>query len=170
MLRLSLFSELEVHPEAETLKDYYLAMRAAVNEVRDKYPDADSDPSFQKAAAIIERVVDLCQDIESVPAVEAYEINTKRSKLLKQLGSDGMIDVTDKPSRLLAIHYRKLMIALHEKKYWPSEKCPSTLGYSVLTVYTKKYYERTDETIKRINDYKHRIENFDKAYQLQPKK
>lgn len=165
----SLFKAPEIHPEAKTMKEYYLALRAAVNEVRTRYENADDDAAFKKAADIIEEVVELCLELETVTALQALDINTERSKLLKQLGTEGMIDVIDKPSRLLAIRYRELMLALLNKEYWPSADCKSFARQSVLTVYAAKHEERREETIKRINAYAHRIREYDNKLAPQPK-
>lgn len=164
----SFFTGPETHPEAKSMKDFYDAIGSIVAEVTKSIPNANSDPGFQQAAQVMNQIVKLCRDMESVEANDALEINTQRKELEPEIGVDGTINVTGEASRLLAQKYNVLLKAAIEKKYWPVESCPTSWGQSLLTVYSSTFENRCKKYRNIIEESSNRIAAYDRKHQLKP--
>lgn len=142
--------------QPKSLADYYDDLAEVLADIRKKIPHADKDPGFKQAAHVLDKVIELCRDIESnYNIVTVAQINEKRSRLLKKIGSDSIIDVTGEASRLLAIRYRELMIATAAKKYWPNP--PILFAPIVNSRYASELEKRAEATNERIQKYQDRI-------------
>jgi hypothetical protein len=176
IVMFSFFNESESEDEAQespheevqpkSLADYYNDLAAILKEIREKIPHANKDPGFKQAAPILDEVINLCRDIESrINPVTVAQTNDKRSRLLKNIGSDGIIDVTGEASRLLAIRYRVLMIAAAEKKYWPNP--PILFASIVHSRYASELEKRAEATSERIQKYQDRITAYEHSQKLE---
>ena len=151
--------------QPKSLADYYDDLAEILEGIRKKIPDADKDPGFKQAAHVLDKVIDLCRDIESsINPITVTQTNEKRSRLLKMIGSDGIIDVTGEASRLLAIRYRELMIATAEKKYWPNP--PMLFAPIVHSRYASELEKRAEATNERIQKYQDRITAYEHSQKL----
>lgn len=164
----SFFTAPETHPEAKSMKDLYEAIGKIVAEVKKTIPNANTDPGFKQAAEVMNQIVELCRDMESVDASDALEINTQRKELEPQMGVDGTINVTGEASKLLAQKYNVLLKAAIEKKYWPVESCPTSWGQSLLTVYSSTFENRCKKYRNIIAESNNRIADYDRTHQLKP--
>lgn len=152
--------------QPKSLADYYDDLAEILADIREKIPHADKDPGFKQAAHVLDEVIALCHDIESSYNIVAVkQANDKRSRLLKKIGSDGIIDVTGEASRLLATRYRELMIATAEKKYWPNP--PMFFAPFVHNRYASELEKRSEATSERIQKYQDRITAYEKSQKLQ---
>lgn len=146
----------------KSMADYYNDIEAIIEQIRDDIKHADKDVAFRHAAAVLTRVVELCRDIEySLNPVTAWKVNTERSRLLKTIGTDGLIDVKGDASRELAVQYRRMMIAVANKEYWPDP--PMLFASLVHTRYASELEKRAEETERRIQVYQERIDAYDKS-------
>ncbi len=166
----SFFTPTETHPEAKTMADYYDDLAQAVKDVRAEHPDADSDAGFKRAAAVIESLVQLCRNMETVSAFEANDINTGRKELIRTIGSEGLIDVKGEASKLLATKYNKLLRDMLAKKYWPSEDCPAVpfIGKSFLTEYAGSFDARKPHMEAAIKKLDARIASYESTLRMRP--
>jgi hypothetical protein len=159
-------SSSEEEQQPKSLADYYDDLAEILADIREKIPHADKDPGFKQAAHVLDKVIALCHDIESSYNIVAVkQANDKRSRLLKKIGSDGIIDVTGEASRLLAIRYRELTIATAEKKYWPNP--PRVAAFVVNSMYASELEKRAEATSERIQKYQDRITAYEKSQKLQ---
>lgn len=148
--------------EPKSMADYYNDLETVIANIREEIEDADNDPAFHRAAKILTKVIDLCRDIESsINPIAVMQTNSERSKLLKTLGPDGLIEVKGEASKLLVIHYRKLMIAMANKEYWPNP--PMLFAPVVHARYASELEKRASETQLRIQKYQERIDAYDKS-------
>lgn len=146
----------------KSMADYYDKLESVITNIRKNIKDADKDPSFSHAAKVLTKVIDLCGDIESsINIFTVMETNKERSALLKTLGPDGMIEIKGEASRLLVIEYRKLMIALANKEYWPH--APILFAPLVNSRYESELEKHADQTQNRIKKYQERVEAYDQA-------
>lgn len=166
----SFFNPTETHPEAKTMADYYDDLAQAVEDVRAAITGAGNDAGFKRAAAVIESLVELCRDMETVSAFAANDINTKRKELIRTIGTEGLIDVTGDASKLLASKYNKLLRDMLAKKYWPSEDCPAVplIGKSFLTEYAGSFEARIPHMQKAIEKLDGRIAAYENSARLRP--
>lgn len=145
----------------KSMADYYDDLESVITSIRDQIENADDDPAFQHAAKVLTKVIDLCHDIESsINPVTVLQTNNERSRLLKTLGPDGMIEIKGEASRLLVIEYRKLMIALANKEYWPA---PALFTSLVNARYESELEKHAEETQRRIKKYQERVDAYDQA-------
>ena len=148
--------------EPKSMADYYNDLETIIANIREEIKDADKDPAFRHAAKILTKVIKLCRDIESsINPVAVLQTNSERSRLLKTLGPDGLIEVKGEASRSLVIHYQKLMVALANKEYWPNP--PMLFAPLVHARYASELEKRADETQLRIRKYQERIDAYDKS-------
>ncbi len=155
-------SDESYEPQPKTMADYYDDLEAIIAKVRNEVKDADQDQAFSHAATILTEVITLCRNIESsLNPIAVLQTNSQRSKLLKMLGPDGLIEVKGEASKLLAIEYRKLMIAMANKEYWPNP--PMLYARLVHSRYESELEKRADETQLRIQKYQDRIDAYEKS-------
>lgn len=153
--------------QPKSMADYYNDLEAVIAKVRSEVKHADKDPGFKRAVKVLEEVIDLCRNIESsMNPVTVYQTNEKRSKLLKTIGSDSIIDVTGEASKLLAIHYREMMIAMATRKYWPNP--PLLAAPLVHARYESELEKRANDTWARIQKYQDRIDAYEASKNKQP--
>lgn len=160
------FSEPETHPEAKSIHQYYKDVQQAIDDVNAAVPNANQDPGFSQAARVLKDVVDLCRDMETVPALEAKSKNDKRKELMPGIGDDGIINVTGEASKLLAQKYASLLQAVVNKEYWPVKDCPSLLGQSFLSVYASGFEKRSSYYQLTINELNNRVAHYDHSLRL----
>jgi hypothetical protein len=152
----------EAAAEPKSMKDYYDDLEAIIADIREKIKDADKDPAFRHAAKVLTEVIELCRDIESsINPITVIQTNSERSKLLKTLGPKGLIEVKGEASKLLVTEYRKLMIALANKEYWPN--APALFAPIVHGRYESELEKRAEQTQQRIQEYQNRIDEYEKA-------
>lgn len=146
----------------KSMADYYNDLEDIIADIRQKFKDADKDPSFHHAAKVLTKVITLCRDIESsINPVAVMQTNSERSKLLKTLGPEGLIEIKGEASRALVVEYRKLMTALANKEYWPQS--PILFAPLVNARYSSELEKHADDTQRRIQKYQERITAYDKA-------
>lgn len=148
-------------PETKTFAQYYEDLDSAAESIRKEINNADNDPGFVKAAQVLADLVIISSLLEVVPAREAGDINKKRHKLQLTIGSDGIIDVTGEASKALAIKFNALTTDLLNKKYWPSEDCPTFFGLSFRSEYDRGFEHRKPGIEKAIATTAQRIANYD---------
>lgn len=159
------YSEESYDSGPRSMADYYNDLEYIITCIRDEVPDADSDPGFHRAAKVLTKVINLCRDIEnSYNPLAALETNAKRSKLIKTIGPDGMIEITGEASRLLVEDYKNMMIAVANKEYWPDP--PMLYAPVVIPRYENELAKRAKQTQQRIDEYEKRMQAFDEAHQV----
>ena len=159
--------------KVKSMADYYNDLAASVKLVRASVPNADSDAAFAKAARVIDQLVDLCRNIETVEATEARDINEQRKAILNNLGSDRLIDVQGEASKALAQKYAELLQGLYDKKYYPVSTCPASMwvyGPSYDSEYDKHFEDRTKPSTKKaIDKQKSRISAYENTAHAAPR-
>lgn len=156
------YSEDSYDSGPRSMEDYYNALAYVIASIREEVPGADSDPGFFQAATVLTKIINMCRDIEySLNPVTAMHTNSQRSKLIKTIGPDGMIEITGEASRLLAEDYRDLMIAVANKEYMPNP--PMLYSSIVLPRYESELAKRAKQTQERIEEYTKRIAAYDAA-------
>lgn len=144
----------------KSMADYYNDLEAIIANIRQDIADADEDPAFKKAANVLTKVIDLCRDIESsYNPLAALETNSKRSRLIKKIGPDGMMEIKGEASRMLVEEYKDLMIAVANKEYWPNP--PFLYAPVVIPRYESELKKRAEQTAQRIQEYEDRINAYD---------
>ncbi len=152
----------EAAAEPKSMKDYYDDLEAIIARIRKEIKGADNDPSFRHAAKVLTTVINLCRNIESsVNPAAVWQTNKERSRLLKTLGPDGLIEVKGEASKMLVVNYRQLMIELADEKYWP--KAPTLLAPIVNATYSSEKESHAEQTQQRIQEYQRRIDEYEKA-------
>ncbi len=154
--------------EPKSMAEYYDDLATAVKSVRDTHKDADSDPAFKQAADVIDELVTLCRDMETVSALEARDINTQRRELMLQIGTDGLLDVKGEASKLLAQKYNELLQGLIDKKYWPVDSCPKLLGWFGPSLQSE-YADNFEKRKPRLKESLLKIESRIAAYENKPR-
>ena len=148
--------------DTKSMADYYNDLEAIIANIRQEVEDADTDPAFHKAATALTKIIHLCKDIESsYNPLAALETNSKRSKLIKTIGPNGMIEIKGEASRQLVEEYKDLMIAVANKEYFPNP--PMIYAPVVIPRYENELKKRAMQTAQRIKAYEDRIEAYDAA-------
>jgi hypothetical protein len=171
------FTSPELHPKAKAMKQFYLAIGESIKLVTSTIKNTESDLAFKKAANIFSHLILSCKDIETEDPNKAAALMQNWIKEMKEIGTQGVMDVQGEASRMFAQQYIGLLQQLINKEFWPVPTTPrlfcGLFGPSFATVYpinfengNKERYEKTIKILlKRIDDFDQckLLENSDKV-------